>query len=68
MTVAHSRLVVMRRGNLSGAEAITGRRQKTIGRWLRAAAAQAALVTSTLVHDRHVTVVEIGDLWDWEEF
>ena len=36
--VAHTLLVVMRRGSLSAAEEITGHKYETIGRWLRMAA------------------------------
>jgi len=54
--VAHTLLVVMRRGSLSAAEEITGHKYETIGRWLRMAAQHA---TEVLVHDLHLSEVEV---------
>jgi hypothetical protein len=63
--VAHTLLVVMRRGILSAAEEITGHKYETIGRWLRAAAAQAEQITNALVHELHLTAVEVDAFWSF---
>jgi hypothetical protein len=63
--VAHTLLVVMRRGSLSAAEEITGHKYETIGRWLRAAAHQAEAITAVLVQDLHLTVVEVDAFWSF---
>ncbi|MFN3743011.1 MAG: hypothetical protein ACK4VW_10165 [Anaerolineales bacterium] len=63
--VARTLLVVMRRGSLSAAEEITGHKYETIGRWLRVAATQAELITNTLVHDLHLTAVEVDAFWSF---
>jgi hypothetical protein len=63
--VAHTLLVVMRRGSLSAAEEITGHKYETIGRWLRAAARQAEQITNALVHDLHLTAVEVDAFWSF---
>jgi hypothetical protein len=57
--VARTLLVVMRRGSLSAAEEITGRKYETIGRWLRMAAQHAEALTEVLVHDLHLSKVEV---------
>jgi transposase-like protein len=57
--VARTLLVVMRRGSLSAAEAITGHQVETIRRWRRAAARHAEALTEVLVHDRHLSEVEV---------
>jgi len=57
--------VVMRRGSLSAAEEITGHKYETIGRWLRAAARQAEQITNALVHDLHLTAVEVDAFWSF---
>lgn len=61
--VTRTLLVVMRRGSLSTAEEITGHKYETIGRWLRGAAQQAEVITTVLVHDLHLTVVEADAFW-----
>jgi len=63
--VAHTLLMVMRRGSLSAAEEITGHKYETIGRWLRAAATQAEQITNALVHDLHLTAVEVDAFWSF---
>ncbi|MCX7609577.1 MAG: hypothetical protein N2049_10220 [Anaerolineales bacterium] len=63
--VAQTLLVVMRRGSLSAAEDITGHKYETIGRWLRAAAKQAEVITAALVHDLHLTAVEVDAFWSF---
>lgn len=63
--VARALLVVMRRGSLSAAEEITGHKYETIGRWLRAAARQADLITEVLVLDLHLTEVEVDAFWSF---
>lgn len=63
--VAHTLLVAMRRGSLIAAEEITGHKCETIGQWLCAAAAQAELITNTLVHDLHLTAVEVDAFWSF---
>jgi hypothetical protein len=63
--VACTLLVVMRRGTLSAAEEVTGHKYETIGRWLRAAATQAEQITNALVHDLHLTVVEVDAFWSF---
>jgi transposase-like protein len=57
--VARTLLVVMRRGSLSAAEEITGHQVETIRRWRRAAARHAEALTEVLVHDRHLSEVEV---------
>ena len=63
--VARALLVVMRRGSLSAAEEITGHKYETIGRWLRAAAQQAEIITEVLVRDLHLTEVEVDAFWSF---
>jgi hypothetical protein len=60
--VARPLLVVMRRGSLSAAEEITGHKYETIGRWLRMAAQHA---TEVLVHDLHLSEVEVDAFWSF---
>lgn len=63
--VARSLLVVMRRGSLSAAEELTGHKYETLGRWLRAAAAHAEALTAALVHDLHLSAVEVDAFWSF---
>jgi len=65
--VARTLLVVMRRGSLSAAEEITGHKYETIGRWLRVAARQAEQITNALVHELHLTAVEVDAFWSFVE-
>lgn len=63
--VAQALLVVLRRGSLLAAEEVTGHKYETIGRWLRHAAAHAEALTDTLVHDLHLTAVEVDEFWSF---
>jgi hypothetical protein len=63
--VARTLLVVMRRGSLSAAEEITGHKYETIGRWLRMAAQHAEALTEVLVHDLHLSEVEVDAFWSF---
>ncbi|MFQ6093447.1 MAG: hypothetical protein ACE5OR_12390 [bacterium] len=63
--VARTLLIVMRRGSLSAAEEITGHKYETIGRWLRAAAQHAEVITEVLVHDLHLSQVEVDAFWSF---
>jgi len=63
--VARTLLVVMRQGSLSAVEEITNHKYETIGRWLRAAAAQAEVITNALVHDFHLTAMEVDAFWSF---
>ena len=63
--VARALLVVLRRGSLRAAEEITGHTYETIGRWLRQAAAHAEALTDALVHDLHLTEVEVDEFWSF---
>jgi hypothetical protein len=63
--VARTLLIVMRRGSLSAAEEITGHKYETIGRWLRLAAEHAQALTQALVHDLHLSQVEVDAFWSF---
>jgi transposase-like protein len=63
--VARSLLIVLRRGSLAAAEEITGHKYETIGRWLRRAGAHATALTNALVHDLHLTEVEVDAFWSF---
>ncbi len=63
--VARALLVVLRRGSLRAAEEITGHKYETIGRWLRQAAAHAEALTDALVHDLHLSEVEVDEFWSF---
>ena len=63
--VARALLVVLRRGSLRAAEEITGHKYETISRWLRQAAAHAEALTEALVHDLHLTEVEVDEFWSF---
>lgn len=56
-------LLVMRRGSLRAAEAVTGHKYETIGRWLRLAARHAAAIEAALVRDLELSTVEIDEFW-----
>lgn len=62
--IARTLLVVMGHGSLSTAEGITGHKYETIGRWLRVAS-QAEAITNALVHDLHLTAVEVDAFWSF---
>ncbi len=63
--VAQALVVVLRRGSLAAAEEVTGHKYETIGRWLRQAAAHAAVLTDVLAHDLHLTEVEVDEFWSF---
>ncbi len=63
--VALALLIVMRRGSLSAAEEITGHKYETIGRWLRLAGAHAQAITEVLMHELHLSVVEVDAFWSF---
>ena len=63
--IAHALLLVLRRGSLLAAEELTGHKYETIGRWLRGAAAHAEALTAALVHDLHLTEVEVDEFWSF---
>ena len=63
--VARALLVVLRRGSLVAAEEVTGHKYETIARWRRRAAAHAEALTAVLVHDLHLTEVEVDEFWSF---
>ena len=63
--VAQALLVVLRRGSLRAAEEVTGHKYETISRWLRRAASHAEALTDALVHDLHLTEVEVDEFWSF---
>jgi len=63
--IARSLLVVLRRGSLRAAEEITGHKYETIGQWLRRAGKHAEALTEVLVHDLHLTEVEVDEFWSF---
>jgi transposase-like protein len=63
--VARALVVVLRRGSLRAAEEITGHKYETIGAWLRRAGGQAEALTAVLVHDLHLTEVEVDEFWSF---
>lgn len=63
--VAQALRVVLRRGSLRAAEEVTGHKYETIGRWLRRAAAHADSLTAALVHDLHLSEVEVDEFWSF---
>jgi hypothetical protein len=44
---------------------VTGHKYETIARWLRRAATQAEALTTALVHDLHLTAVEVDEFWSF---
>jgi hypothetical protein len=63
--IAQALLVVLRRGSLRAAEELTGHKYETIGHWLRLAAQHAEALTTVLVHDVHLSTVEIDEFWSF---
>ena len=63
--VARALLVVLRRGSLLAAEEVTGHKYETISRWLRRAAAHVEALTDALVHDLHLSEVEVDEFWSF---
>ena len=63
--IAQALLIVMRRGSLRAAEEITGHKYETIGRWVRLAGQHAEALSAVLVHDLHLSTVEIDEFWSF---
>ena len=63
--IVQALLIVMRRGSLRAAEELTGHKYETIGHWLQLAAQQAEALTTVLVHDLHLSTVEIDEFWSF---
>ena|SRR5215204_787317 len=63
--VARSLLISMRRGSCNAAEEITAHKAETLRRWLRRAAAHAEALTAVLVHDLHLSLVEVDAFWSF---
>jgi transposase-like protein len=63
--IAHALLIVLRRGSLRAAEEVTGHKYETIGTWLRLAARHAAALTPVLVHDLHLSTLEVDEFWSF---
>jgi transposase-like protein len=63
--IGRALLMVMRRGSLRAAEEVTGHKYETLGRWLRLAAKHAAAIEQALVHDLHLSTVEIDEFWSF---
>jgi transposase-like protein len=63
--VARALLCVLRRGSLRAAEEQTGHKYETIGRWLRRAGGHAEALTAALVHEIHLSEVEIDEFWSF---
>jgi transposase-like protein len=63
--VARALLVVLRRGSLLAAEEVTGHKYETISVWLRRAARHAEVLTAALVHDLHLSEVEVDEFWSF---
>jgi transposase-like protein len=63
--VAHSLLIVMRRGSCRAAEELTGHKAETLRLWLLRAADHAEALTDALVHDLHLTLVEVDAFWSF---
>lgn len=63
--IGRALLAVKRLGSLRAAEAETGHKHETIGRWLRLAAAHAETLTAALRRDLGLSEVEIDELWSF---
>ncbi len=63
--IAQALLLVMRRSSLRAAEEVTGHKYETIGHWLHLAAQHAEALTEVLVHDLHLSTVEIDEFWSF---
>jgi len=63
--IGRTLLVVMRRGSLRAAEEVTGHKYETIGHWLHLAARHAVEIEDALVHDLHLSTVEIDEFWSF---
>ena len=63
--IGRTLLVVMGRGSLRAAEAVTGHKYETIGHWLHLAARHAAEIEAALVRDLQLSTVEIDEFWSF---
>lgn len=63
--VAQALLIVLRRGSVRAAEAVTGHKYETIGGWLRRTTEHADALTQVLVHDLHLSDVEVDEFWSF---
>ena len=63
--LARALLVVLRRGSRRAAEGIAGHTDETITRWLRRAAVHADTLATALVHDLHLSEVEVDEFWSF---
>lgn len=63
--VARALVVVLHRGSLRAAEAVTGHKDATIGRWLQRAGRHAEALTEARVHDLHLSEVEGDECWSF---
>lgn len=63
--IARALLIVMRRGSLRAAEAVTGHKYETIGAWLHLAARHAEALTRVVVHDLPLSTLEVDDFWSF---
>jgi transposase-like protein len=61
--LAQALLIVMRRGGLRVAEEVTGHKYETLGTWLHLAARHAEALTQVLVHDLHLSTLEVDEFW-----
>ena len=57
--LARALRLVMRRGSLRAAEQVRGHPYETISHWLHLAAAPAAALPPVVVHDRHLSTLEV---------
>ena len=63
--IARALLVALRRGSLRAAEEVTGHKYETISHWLQLAAAHAEALTDVLVHDLHLSTLEVDEFWSF---
>ena len=63
--IARALLVALRRGSQRAAEEVTGHQYETISHRLQLVADHAAALTGVLVHDLHLSTVEIEECWSF---
>jgi transposase-like protein len=63
--IARTLVVVLPRGSLRAAEAVTGHKYETISGWVRRAGAHAEALTEVLVRDLHLSAVEVDEFWSF---
>jgi transposase-like protein len=63
--IARALQMVMERGSLRGAERLSGHKYETISHWLQLANDHAEAITDALVHDLHLSAVEIDEFWSY---